>query len=346
MEKMECNRDIDVSFVVIARNEEKNIGSCIKSVLDAAKDIDSEVIVVDSASTDRTREIVGGYPAKIVGLSGSNRLTASAGRYVGSLYAKGKYIFFVDGDMILDPGFLPHAIEYLSKNSNVAVSGWITQGDTLDPYLKTIGDSLRETRVDEVREVKTLYGTFVLRKSFILEENFDPFLFAGEEGELCDRAIRNGYKLKLLPHRLAHHVVDRQFGVMDVIRKKPRFSFGEGQVLRRSFRNKSIFLRLYVSRFNFLYAIFALSGIVGAMLAIYHGLYHLIYLWIICFIFMILAMFRKYADAKAVVSMMLAYSIAWIFFIIGFIAPVKNRSDYKIAIKNERCIQNFVAEPA
>ncbi|MCK4492072.1 MAG: glycosyltransferase family 2 protein, partial [Candidatus Altiarchaeales archaeon] len=137
---MESNRNIDVSFVIIARNEEKNIGRCIKSVLDAAEDIDFEVIVVDSASIDRTREIAGRYPAKIVELSGNNRPTASAGRYVGSLYAKGKYIFFVDGDMILDPGFLPHAIKYLSKNSNVAVSGWITQGDTLDPYLKTIGD--------------------------------------------------------------------------------------------------------------------------------------------------------------------------------------------------------------
>ncbi len=332
MEIMESNRNIDVSFVIIARNEEKNIGGCIKSVLDAAEDIDFEVIVVDSTSTDRTREIAGRYPAKIVGLSGSNRLTASAGRYVGSLYAKGKYIFFVDGDMILDPGFLPHAINYLSENSNIAVSGWITQGDTFDPYLKTIGDSLRETRVDEVKGVETLYGTFVLKRSSILEENFDPFLFAGEEGELCDRAIKRGYKLKLLPHHLAHHVVDRKFRVTDVIQKKLRFSFGEGQVLRRSFRNKSTFLRLYASRFNFLYALFALSGMLSAMPAIYSGLYYLLYLWIACFIVLILVMFKKYTNAKAVVSMMLAYSIAWIFFIFGFIAPVKNRSDYEIAI--------------
>ncbi|MCK4491220.1 MAG: hypothetical protein KAU03_01250, partial [Candidatus Altiarchaeales archaeon] len=193
---------------------------------------------------------------------------------------------------------------------------------------------------------ETLYGTFVLKRSFILGENFDPFLFAGEEGELCDRAIKNRYKLKLLPHRLAHHVVDKESSVTDVIRKKLRFSFGEGQVLRRSFRNKSTFLRLYASRFNFLYAIFALSGMLSATAAIYSGLHYLLYLWIACFIVLILIMLKKYTNAKAVVSMMLAYSIAWIFFVLGFIAPVKNRSDYKIAIKNEKYIQNLVAEPA
>jgi len=42
-----------LSVVIIARNEEKNIGRCIDSV----KGIADEVVVLDSGSTDRTKEI-------------------------------------------------------------------------------------------------------------------------------------------------------------------------------------------------------------------------------------------------------------------------------------------------
>ena len=43
-----------ISVVIITFNEEKNIGQCIDSILPVADD----VVVVDSFSTDNTREIV------------------------------------------------------------------------------------------------------------------------------------------------------------------------------------------------------------------------------------------------------------------------------------------------
>jgi glycosyltransferase involved in cell wall biosynthesis len=44
---------LKLSVVIITRNEEKNIGRCLDSVMDIADDI----VVVDSFSTDRTEEI-------------------------------------------------------------------------------------------------------------------------------------------------------------------------------------------------------------------------------------------------------------------------------------------------
>lgn len=51
----------NLSVVLATRNEEKNIGRCLKSV----KDIADEIIVVDENSTDKTEEIAKKYGAKV-----------------------------------------------------------------------------------------------------------------------------------------------------------------------------------------------------------------------------------------------------------------------------------------
>lgn len=51
-----------LSTVIITLNEEKNIENCIKSVAD----ISDEILVVDSLSTDRTKEICEKYEVKFV----------------------------------------------------------------------------------------------------------------------------------------------------------------------------------------------------------------------------------------------------------------------------------------
>ena len=50
-----------LSVVLATRNEEENIGACLKSV----KDIADEIVVVDESSTDKTREMAKKYGAKV-----------------------------------------------------------------------------------------------------------------------------------------------------------------------------------------------------------------------------------------------------------------------------------------
>jgi len=51
-----------LSVVIITYNEERNIERCIRSVVGIA----DEIVVVDSFSTDRTREIAGEFGAKVI----------------------------------------------------------------------------------------------------------------------------------------------------------------------------------------------------------------------------------------------------------------------------------------
>jgi glycosyltransferase involved in cell wall biosynthesis len=53
---------IKLSVVIITYNEEKNIGRCLESV----KEIADEIVVVDSLSTDKTREICESFGARFI----------------------------------------------------------------------------------------------------------------------------------------------------------------------------------------------------------------------------------------------------------------------------------------
>ena len=54
-----------VSLCMIVRNEEDVLGRCLESV----KDIVDEIIIVDTGSTDRTKEIAGRFTNAVYDLS-------------------------------------------------------------------------------------------------------------------------------------------------------------------------------------------------------------------------------------------------------------------------------------
>jgi len=56
------SKPVKISAVVISLNEEKNIGRC----LDSVRQVADEIVVVDSYSTDRTRDICSSKDAKFV----------------------------------------------------------------------------------------------------------------------------------------------------------------------------------------------------------------------------------------------------------------------------------------
>jgi Glycosyl transferase family 2 len=91
-----------VSVIVPARNEEASLGACLSSIT-AQAGVRFETIVVDDASTDRTREIAGSFPqVRLVeagslpaGWSGKNNaVTAGASR------ARGEWFLFTDADTV------------------------------------------------------------------------------------------------------------------------------------------------------------------------------------------------------------------------------------------------------
>src|SRR4030042_3325344 len=115
------SRDISLSVVIPAYNEERRIGKTLAAVgwfLDK-QNYDYEVLVVDDGSRDTTRDIVGiiaeGWPQlKMI----ANRANRGKGAVVkqGVLDARGRYILFADACKATPveqfAKLLPYAREY------------------------------------------------------------------------------------------------------------------------------------------------------------------------------------------------------------------------------------------
>ena len=114
---------LTVSIIIKALNEERHIAAAIESALAAIKGIRGEVILADSASTDRTIEIARRYPIKIVQMTRIEDRCCGAGAQLGFQYSKGRYIWLVDGDMQMQPGFLASAIQFLESHPDIAGVG-------------------------------------------------------------------------------------------------------------------------------------------------------------------------------------------------------------------------------
>ena len=113
-----------LSFVIPAHNEENYIAKCLESVIREAKKTprDIEIIVVNNASTDKTREIVLSFPE--VKLVDEPRKGLPQARQAGFLASSGDLIANVDADSIIPSDWIEKVFDHFSRNDKlVALSG-------------------------------------------------------------------------------------------------------------------------------------------------------------------------------------------------------------------------------
>ena len=111
---------IEATIVIKTLNEEANIARAIESALSALQGLRGEVIVADSLSSDHTVEIAANYPVTVVQLSNPGDRRCGAGPQLGFQYARGEFVYILDGDMELDGAFLRQAIGYMREHPDVS----------------------------------------------------------------------------------------------------------------------------------------------------------------------------------------------------------------------------------
>ena len=86
-----------ISIVITSKNEEHNIENCLLSIKEQTYS-NIEIILIDNNSNDKTIEIALNFTSKIF----NKGLERSAQRNYGmNEIARGKYVMFLDADMIL-----------------------------------------------------------------------------------------------------------------------------------------------------------------------------------------------------------------------------------------------------
>ncbi len=193
-QKKEAKVPPSISLIICAYNEEKYIGECIKHVLANSHGLLSEIIVVDNASTDSTKEIASRFEGVRVVGEPSKGLTKA--RQKGLMEAKGEILIYIDADTELTPGWIPKMLKrYQADQSVVSVSGIYNYKDT--PLFMNLV-VWAYWQVAYITYLFTRYtivgGNFAVRKKAMLDiGGFDSSIeFYGEDTDIARRLHKVG----------------------------------------------------------------------------------------------------------------------------------------------------------
>src|SRR3989344_2359857 len=109
------NRNLLVSIVIPAYNEEKVVKNLLVSIKQQSYP-KIEVIVIDDSSTDGTFQVARGFTSRVFTRKHAER---SAQRNFGARKAKGKYLLFLDADMELSKSVVKECVEAIENDKNV-----------------------------------------------------------------------------------------------------------------------------------------------------------------------------------------------------------------------------------
>jgi len=216
-----------LAVVVIARNEEANIGRTLHALDTALAGLPpSHRILVDSGSTDRTVQIARTHPVQIFRYDGPP-YTAAAGRRVGFTRTHARFVLFLDGDCCLERGWLEHALDMLAADERAAV--------VHGPRREIFPDTARkEDAPIQGCGAYDLGGNALYRSEALrCVGSFNPHLPAGEEGELLGRLLANGYRPLCTPTLMFTHYTQRKTEVAGFLARLRRgLGRGLGTTLR------------------------------------------------------------------------------------------------------------------
>ena len=111
------------SIIIPAYNSEETIEPCLEKIINESKNFESEIIVVDDNSNDKTVEIVKKFKSvKLIKLS-KNKGAGNA-RNIGAKITKHETLCFVDSDIIISKNSIEHLVKRLYQDKNIgSVSG-------------------------------------------------------------------------------------------------------------------------------------------------------------------------------------------------------------------------------
>lgn len=89
-----------LSITMMVKNESKHLDKCLNSLLTIMNEIDSELIIVDTGSEDNTIEIAKKYTDNVYRHEWNGNFAEMRNISIG--YAKGEWIFVIDGDEVID----------------------------------------------------------------------------------------------------------------------------------------------------------------------------------------------------------------------------------------------------
>jgi GT2 family glycosyltransferase len=225
---------MDLSIIIVNWNAKEMLKDCLNSILKRNSNLEVQIIVVDNASSDGSKEVVESlFPDVKVMESGGN-LGFGRANNLAIPHAEAPYILFLNPDTVVNGAVLSGMTEFLRKNRSVGALGCKIRNSAgeiqdipeqwwISPYRKLAELLLLSERIPhKIRKivpnqdpnrsgyVSYLYGACLMVRKRILDQiGFfdDRFFMYCEDIDLCHRIILAGWKLYYLSEYEIIHVV-------------------------------------------------------------------------------------------------------------------------------------------
>ncbi len=218
-----------LSVIIVSYNVRYFLEKCIGSVYRALEGIDSEVIVVDNQSSDRSVDVVKRhFPQATLIINSANVGFAKACNQ-GLRICSGEYALLLNPDTLVSEDTFRYCIEFMDTHTQAAACGVRMVDGTgsflpesmrglptpLSAFFKMTGISrlfpgsmffngyyMGNKDPDSIHEVPVLTGAFMFMRMAVIREvgmlDEDYFMY-GEDIDLCHRMVSAGYQNFYLP---------------------------------------------------------------------------------------------------------------------------------------------------
>lgn len=265
-----------VSIIIPAYNSEKTLKKCLRSVKHQTYS-NIEVLVVESQrSSDRTVDIAKGYGCHVFRLHRQERTVATN---YGIKMAKGKYLYRVDSDLVLDDNLVEEAVKKCENEGFDAVSVLCPPDPNVSFWAK-----VRKLEKDCYKYDTFHSGARFFRKDIIrVVGDFNEHMVLGEDYDFYNRVARANFKVGVIEPEEIHlgepnslkEIIIKQFYYGRTLRNFLKENRGMGIVqmspLRKSlFKNWKKFACHPVLTLGFLFYEFVYysSSIAGYLLSL------------------------------------------------------------------------------
>ncbi len=223
---------VDVTVVVVTHQSEDDIGPCLDGLLSLTDRSTFEIVVVDNASTDGTLGVVASRPGIHV-IRQPRRGGFSVNVNAGLAIARGRHVFLLNPDAVVEDGVLDQLCEHLERHGEVgavaprlrypdgrpqanarrfpSLGTAVVRRTPLRAVLPAMADThLEDTEFHGVRDVDWCLGAALLVRGSALRQlgGLDEgYRLYCEDVDLCWRLHEAGWRVQQLASPVMTHAL-------------------------------------------------------------------------------------------------------------------------------------------